>query len=98
MPELTILERLIDECKKHGLSLSFEYDAGSYIAMGEDGEWEQGQHEPGYRILVGMFGHEGLYPTAHAAQVAGVHCLKQALEFDYDAYADELIAGMKKDA
>jgi len=70
--------------------LAFEYDAGHYISNGE-----RGQHEPGYRILVGMFGHEGLYPSAYAAQVAGLHCLKQALEFDYDAYADELIAGMQ---
>jgi len=92
MTDLSLLEVLLQRCIEEGLSLSFEYNAGRrYIT----GDGERGRGEPGYSIEIGHFGHEGLYSSAYSAQVAGRALLKSALEFDYDAFAEELIAEAK---
>jgi hypothetical protein len=91
MIDLSLLGVLLQRCKEEGLSLSFRYNPGHYIT----GDGEKGQREPGYEIEIGHFGHEGLFPSAYAAQVAGRGCLKAALEFDYGAFADELVAEIK---
>lgn len=85
---MQLLEKLLDECEKHELSMSLEYDSGYYIT----GDGIQGRDEPTYSIFVGNFGAPDTFHTRREAILYGLVLLDAAKDFDYDAYADELIA------